>query len=117
MKQSGFSVGAACERTLRQVKVSDGGWASRHMAAIRCPLVNEAPILGMLRMLADYADAHCRRYEAPIAHDGMLGAAWLDMLRGARVLLNGELGRLDAGTLDATVGAWHSIILTPELKS
>lgn len=100
------SVDVVRYETLHRVNNS-GGWALRHLDAVNNPGRGEAPILGMLCMLAAYADTHCRRYEAPIAHDSMLGAAWLDMLRGVRALLNGELGRLDGGTLDATILAMH----------
>jgi hypothetical protein len=61
----------------------------------------------MLRGLARYADAHFRRFESPIGKDYFLGVYWGEALRGVRGMLNGELGRLDAGTLDATILAMY----------
>ncbi len=94
------------------------GWFQRHKDAARAGLLPvarkpqpgdekheqfEAGILGLLSGLAEYAGAHVRQYDSPIADDGVLGEAWLDALRGLRALLNGELGRLDGGTLDHAI--------------
>ncbi len=63
----------------------------------------EAGLLDLIVGLTEYAGAHVRQYDSPIADDGVLGEAWLDALRGVRALLNGELGRLDGGTLDHAI--------------
>ena len=47
-----------------------------------------------------YADAHRGAYESGIGADYVLGPAWAQIGAGLRALLNGELGRLDGGTLD-----------------
>lgn len=50
--------------------------------------------------LQSLADRHLARYETPIGEDCVLGPAWLSGLRALRVLLNAELGDLDAGICD-----------------
>jgi hypothetical protein len=60
----------------------------------------ERPIVGFITALADYGDAHKERFESDIGDDYVLGKDWMDILKATRGLLNGELGRLDGGTLD-----------------
>ena len=72
------------------------GYQVRHVRAWH----NGGPIVGMIRALALYADMHAERFESPLGEDYVLGPAGLDMLKGLRTLLNGELGGLDCGTLD-----------------
>lgn len=90
----------------------NSGWHGRHVKAWRMPGSQgpgahgegryfERPLRDLFIALADYADAHALRYGSALGDDCMLGPAWLDALKAARVLLNGELGRLDGGTLDA----------------
>jgi hypothetical protein len=55
----------------------------------------ESPIINLLKVLDTYERNHVTRYDSAIANDYALGAAWLEIAK-----LNGELGRLDAGTLD-----------------
>ena len=55
--------------------------------------------------LAKYHQEHRDEYDSTIAEDGVLGPAFLDILKGARSLLNGELGPHDAGTLDSALVA------------
>jgi hypothetical protein len=50
-----------------------------------------------------YADAHAERFGSPLAEDYVLGESWREAVRGLRGLLNGELGRLDGGTLDRAI--------------
>lgn len=79
-------------------------WYARHMAALTAPRPGfEAAIVAMFGALDTYACAHSRRYSSPLGEDYVLGDEWRDMARGLRGLLNGELGRLDAGTVDAAV--------------
>lgn len=47
--------------------------------------------------LQRYAEAHAARYEAPLAHDYLLGDEWLAAVNAVVALLNGEIGRLDGG--------------------
>lgn len=50
--------------------------------------------------LQTLANRHRDRYGTPIGEDCVLGPAWLSALRALRVLLNAELGDLDAGICD-----------------
>lgn len=88
------------------------GWHGRHVKAWWTPGSSgpgahgegrhfERCVRDLFIALADYADAHALRYESDLGEDYVLGPAWLDALKSARVLLNGETGRLDCGTLDA----------------
>ena len=77
------------------------GWGKRHVSAWVMPRkAYEASIVAIVTALATYADAHREAYDAPLGEDAILGEAWANMVRSARVLLNGECGRLDCGTLD-----------------
>jgi hypothetical protein len=71
-------------------------WGARHVTAWNAG----HPIATLCTALARYADDHRARYESSLGDDGVLGPAWLDMLRSIRTLLNGELGQLDGGTID-----------------
>jgi len=57
----------------------------------------------MLRGWIQYAEEHQKQYESTIGEDGVLGPAWAQIGDGIRQLLNGDLGRLDAGTLDSII--------------
>ena len=72
----------------------------RHNHAMTDPDGIESPIINLLKVLDTYEREHSSRYDSAIANDYILGAAWLEIAKSARTLLNGELGRLDAGTLD-----------------
>ena len=79
-------------------------WKVRHEAAIANPTGFEA---GMLKMI-EGADVYCKtyyaRYEGVIGDDRILGDEGIKViLEGLRTLLNGELGRLDGGTLDRKI--------------
>jgi len=80
-----------------------GDWQGRHLRAIDFPHGQERPVVHMLRGWLEYADAHAQRYESGIGEDGVLGPAWAEIGDALRQLLNGELGRLDAGTLDSVL--------------
>lgn len=92
-----------------EIKASSGStWAKRHCRAWDNSWANkggasmgmESALVLMIKSLAYYADAHFQRYESRVGQDGVLGPAWADSVRNALTLLNGELGNLDAGTLD-----------------
>lgn len=57
----------------------------------------------MLKGAVSYADWHFSRYGSKIGDDGVLGPAWAEVLKSLLTLLNGELGRLDGGTLDGLI--------------
>lgn len=80
-----------------------GGWRDRHIAAVNAPRGVERPMVAALRAWCEYADLHAKRFESDIGDDGVLGPAWEKWGRGLRLLLNGETGRLDCGTLDAII--------------
>lgn len=61
------------------------------------------PVAVMVKALAAYADSHRQRFGCEIGEDGVLGDGWLSMARGVIVLLNGETGGLDCGTVDGLV--------------
>src|SRR5574342_418587 len=67
------------------------------------------PVRRMIESLADYADTYFKRYESRIGDDGVFGEAWLDALRSVRILLNGEIGRLDGGTVDSLIVAMSKL--------
>jgi hypothetical protein len=76
-------------------------WVHRHNLAVTNPNNTEKPIVDFCKALKLYADNHKVRYDSNIAHDGVLGEAFLEILKNVRALLNGECGRLDCGTIDA----------------
>ncbi len=54
----------------------------------------------MLEGLEQYRNTHQEQYGTPIEQDYVLSEGVKDIAQGIRVLLNGEHGRLDAGTID-----------------
>ena len=105
------AVKAALFRPMAQA-MSGQHWAKQHQAATRegdgafAPPFEQS-ILRTLASLAMYADAYAERYESPIGNDGVLGESWCEMVHGLRGLLNGDIGRLDGGTLDAAILALY----------
>jgi hypothetical protein len=80
------------------------GYIGRHEQAWDLPKPGfESAIRHSLIALRDYACAHEITFGSSLADDQILGAAWRDMLRGLRALLNGETGRLDCGFLDGAI--------------
>lgn len=93
----------AIERSLQSVESKSTGkneWGRAHFNAWYAGHVAETPIANLFTALAHYADDHTRRFDSPLGVDRDLGFAWLEMMKQLGVLLNGELGRLDGGTLD-----------------
>lgn len=81
-----------------------GGWQDRHDEAVSSPKVGfERAIAQMLKGWQEYAHTVKRRYESQIGKDYVLGPEWEAIGKGIEGLLNGELGRLDAGTLDSFI--------------
>jgi len=85
------------------------GWQVQHRSAVlNAPLTYPNPSLeaSMVRAIGawcDYAIAHAAAYERQIGQDYVLGVAWARWGFALRELLNGDLGRLDGGTLDAII--------------
>ena len=77
----------------------DNAWGKGHIRAWTTPQGAESGIVDMIVAWAVYADRHRARYESLIGDDGVLGPAWANIGESLIVMLNGELGRLDAGTL------------------
>lgn len=81
-----------------------GGWRTRHNDAVSNPGRLEHPIIYAALAIGNYSKNYAINYGANVAEDAILGQeAILPMIRAFRTLLNGELGRLDAGTLDAWI--------------
>lgn len=80
-----------------------GNWRDRHEAALTIPGGVEKSILTLFEGWLLYADQHKWRFESGIGEDGFLGPEWVKIGLAIRVLLNGELGRLDGGTLDSVI--------------
>lgn len=79
------------------------GWAFLHWTALLVPNAKERGVVELLNGWLFYADQHQLRFGSKIGDDQILGAAWRDMGRAIRTLLNGETGRLDCGLLDTTI--------------
>lgn len=82
---------------------NDTGWQQRHASAVAMPNHIERPIVTLLAGWAEYADQHRAAYDSGIGGDGVLGPAWADLGASIRRLLNGDLGRMDGGTLDSFI--------------
>lgn len=77
-------------------------FAIEHNMAVDNPKPGiERAIVGMIKSLEEYARAYRRSWDSPIGEDYVLGAdGFKPMVEGLRVLLNGDSGRLDCGTID-----------------
>lgn len=58
--------------------------------AHRRGIVEGEPLIVGLDALIRYAQAYKKRFDAPLADDGVLGPAWLAAAQGLRALLNGD---------------------------
>lgn len=79
-------------------------WQQRHQAALENPQGCEIPIVGLFQALDSYIDTYYKRYQQTVFEDGVLFEGVKEIANGLRILLNGETGRLDCGTLDARLG-------------
>jgi hypothetical protein len=88
------------------------GWKSRHLTAMAEPLgtlygpenpTHERAMVLMLRGWIEYAQAHKAAFDSDIGEDYVLGDEWFKIGEALRGLLNGDLGRLDGGTLDSII--------------
>ena len=78
-------------------------WKDEHNKALSMPTGPEASFLYMMQWWEVYAVDHKKRFGSPIGADYVLGAEWERIGDALRGLLNGELGRLDCGLLDASL--------------
>jgi len=84
------------------IKGSDA-WVARHNRAVQYPRGVEEGIVNSVAGWMSYAEIHKARYEQGIGEDYFLGHEWEKIGMSLLVLLNGDLGRLDGGTLDAAI--------------
>ncbi len=63
----------------------------------------ERPIVKLWTAWTDYAQEYKKRYEQDIQEDYILGDAWRELGQNLLRLLDGNIGRLDAGTLESIV--------------
>ena len=79
-------------------------WRTRHTKAFVFPKRGlEASMVSMLQSWESHAVSHRERYDSAIGDDYVLGPEWGRIGRALLGLLNGELGRLDGGTLDGWI--------------
>jgi len=79
---------------------NDRPWMIRHLAATMLPLPQERGIAGMIYSWLEYAEDHRKKFDSSIQGDGFLGPRWVEIGNALIGLLNGDIGRLDGGTLD-----------------
>jgi len=80
-------------------------WAERHLAGWRSPVGFEVALKYMVLALDQYGSEMRRQFGREVGNDGVLGPAYRDIVEAVLTLLNGDLGRLDGGTLDKLVRA------------
>lgn len=95
-----------------------GGWQDRHDSAWKAGIIpgnfpprnepegkayTERGMVSMLRGWQAYADGHRAQHGSMIGNDHFLGPLWLEMGKSLRGMLNGEIGRMDGGTVDAFI--------------
>ena len=97
----------AIERSLRETRTKKFGsnrWGERHVTAWRRPSGDvELAVRDQIDGWSRYAENYKTRFSSPITSCGVLGPVWIEQGRLLLDLLNGELGRLDAGTLDGLI--------------
>jgi hypothetical protein len=106
-RQSACSIMNGRTETARGKSFHENQWGKRHGAAWDAANYKAdmpAGLVLMLRGWAKYADAHRERYESGVVDCGVMGPAWEAIGKQLREMLNGELGDLDAGTLDSIIG-------------
>lgn len=92
---------------LPQMEVEDeeqkGEWAVRHNEALSLGGGFADIIVRGLDAWSNYADMHSYKYQSLINADYVIGPAWAAWGLSLRTLLVGNIGNLDAGTLDAFI--------------
>jgi len=88
------------------------GWKRRHLEAMAEPCgtlrpdkaaSHESAMVLMVRGWCEYAQSHKDQFGSEIGDDRVLGDEWMAIGQAMLGLLNGDLGRLDGGTLDAII--------------
>ena len=80
-----------------------GDWKGRHLDAVFHPSLVEHPLVQMIKGWTDYSEIHKVRFGSEIGEDCVLGDEWFAIGMAMLGLLNGDLGRLDGGTLDTII--------------
>jgi len=94
----------AMEILRKPAKAASGAeWSRRHDRAFNAPNKIEKGIVYLLVGWATYADEHYEAYNSAIADDHVLGPEWEKIGEALLEMLNGDLGRLDGGTLDGKI--------------
>lgn len=75
------------------------GWKRRHMTEV----LRQRPVPLMFAAIESYCADYAERYKSVVGDDYVLGPAVFDLVRGLRILLNGECGGLDCGTVDGAL--------------
>ncbi len=78
-------------------------WKSEHVSAVHFPEGFERPIVKLWTAWTDYAMEYQRRYEQDIWEDYILGDAWRELGQNLLRLLDGDIGRLDAGIRESVI--------------
>lgn len=75
-----------------------------HAVACQNPRDIEHSLINLVEAMGDYALHYRGEFpDSKVGGDGVLGEYWLQIARGVAGLLNGPIGRLDAGTMDAAI--------------
>jgi len=80
-------------------------WEARHYAAWNSPVGVERPIVSLIEAADEYVRSQVtlarEERDEEDWYDYVLGAGIGEVISGIRVLLNGDIGRLDGGACDA----------------
>ena len=86
-----------------RIPVSQRSYLERHNAAIRSPRAFESPIIRLYMAIERYCADHAARYHSPVGEDAVLGDSVKCLAMALNGLLDGETGRLDAGTVHSAI--------------
>jgi len=78
-------------------------WMHRHLQAWHHPRPAEAALKELIMAWANYATQHFVRHLSHIGEDGFLSKPFISTGQSLLLMLNGDLGRFDGGTLDALI--------------
>ncbi len=102
----------------RQTSFPSNGWEDRHDKAWGSNIIphlfppscerdgkiyTERAMVAMLKGWKAMAEGHQAQHGSKIGEDYFLGPLWLEIGKSLRGLLNGEIGRLDGGTVDGFI--------------
>jgi hypothetical protein len=94
----------AMEILRKPAKAASGSeWSRRHDRAFNEPKGQEKGIVYLMVGWATYADEYYEAFGSAIGDDYVLGKAWEEIGSALLEMLNGDLGRLDGGTLDGKI--------------